>query len=177
VEQRIGGHDNSSVVLFQANSGSPVMRFSNATHVCLLNSMGICDEDNDDDAEFGFAVVRLIETDVRSNALDRCSDYDELFSDMSEKTSTCLLPEISISALLVMHDLAVAASLSAASPGTTSPSSVLPIPRVLPPDSWKYVFSHNFRMRRGRQASLRSLIRQRRSSSSNFPHLLCIPVL
>ena len=151
MEQRGGQEGSSSVVLFQANNGSAVMRFSNGTHVCVLSNMGLGDDDNDNDTENGFAVLRLTETRGRSNSADGI-EGDDMFTDISMEATASHSSAIDISALLVMHDLAVLAIVSCTAPTLPLPSPVLPIPRVLPPASCKYVLSHNVRLQQGRQA-------------------------
>jgi hypothetical protein len=148
VEQRGGREGSSSVVLFQASNGNAIMRFSNATHVCLLHSISAVDEDNDDSAESAFAVVRLIETEGNCDV-----DADDMFTDISIDTPASLQPRIDVSALLVMHDLAVPALLAGALPAAILPAPVLPAPKVLPPSSYSYVFSHNSRMKQGCEVS------------------------
>ena len=149
VEQRGGKEGSRSVVLFQASNGNAIMRFSNATHVCLLHSITSVDEDNDDSAESAFAVVRLIETEGNYSVVDT----DDMFTDISMHTPASLQPRIDVSALLVMHDLAVPALLAGALPSPILPAPVLPAPKVLPPSSYSYVFSHNSRMKQGCEAS------------------------
>ena len=144
---------SSSVVLFQANNGSPVMRFSNATHVCLLNSLSMSVEDEDDDGvDCAFAVVRLVETGGLSSA-DGRGENDDMFTDISMETSASLPFNSTATALLVMHDLAVSATPRTAAASALVPTPTLPIPKVLPPASYKFVFAHNSRLRHGREAS------------------------
>jgi len=115
--------------------------------------MGLGDEDNGSDAEHAFAVMRLTdatETGVRSSSDG--IDGDDMFTDISMEAPGAHPPSIDISALLVMHDLAVLAIVSCTAPTLPLPSPVLPIPRVLPPASCKYVLSHNVRLQQGRQA-------------------------
>jgi len=169
VEQRGGQEGSSSVVLFQANNGSAVMRFSSGTHVCVLSNMGLGDDDNDNDTENGFAVLRLTETRGRSNSADGI-EGDDMFTDISMEATASHSSAIEISALLVMHDLAVPAAIPCAAPALV-PSPILSVPRVLPPASFKcvlhplppckivtllvrYVFSHNSRLKQGRQVRL-----------------------
>jgi hypothetical protein len=151
---RLGGQDgSSSVALFQAKNGNPVMRFSNATHVCLLNHTSMCVEDDDDDAECAFAVVRLIESGHCLSSADGNRENDDMFTDILMDASASAQSSVNVTALLVMHDLAVPAMLPTAAAAASVPSSTLPIPKVLPPASHKYVFSHNSRLRQGREAS------------------------
>ena len=145
------------------------MRFSSGTHVCVLSNMGLGDDDNDNDTENGFAVLRLTETRGRSNSADGI-EGDDMFTDISMEATASHSSAIEISALLVMHDLAVPAAIPCAAPALV-PSPILSVPRVLPPASFKcvlhplppckivtllfrYVFSHNSRLKQGRQVRL-----------------------
>jgi hypothetical protein len=148
-----GQHGSSSVALFQANNGNPVMRFSNATHVCVLNNTSTGVEDDDDDVECAFAVVRLIDSGRRLSSADGDCENDDMFTDISMDASASAQSIVSVTALLVMHDLAVPTMHPAAAAATSLPSSTLPIPKVLPAASCKYVFSHNSRLKQGREAS------------------------
>lgn len=138
-------------MLFQATNGSPVMRFSNASHVCILNSISADDGVKNDNSERAFAVLRLIETDRRSSSHlnDECHD---MFTDISMDASAAIPPCISVTALVVMHDLAVPVQSAAAA--FPVPSPALPVPKVLPSSAHKYVFSYNSRLRRGQEVSI-----------------------
>lgn len=151
VEQHGGAESSSSVVLFQASNGSPVMRFSNATHVCVLGNASVDDEINDDDAERAFAVVRLIGTSSCPSTHVNDEGHD-MFTDIPMDASASVLSGISVTALVVMHDLAVSVRSAAAS--LPAPSPILPIPKMLPAASHKYVLSYNSRLRRGQEASV-----------------------
>jgi hypothetical protein len=145
---------SSSVQLFQASNGGPVMRFSNATHVCMLNNVSSTVEDDDSAPECAFAVVRLVDDDNQSSA-NRDNETDDMFTDIPMEANASFRSLVTITALLVMHDLAVPATLAAAPAAIPIPSPALPIPKILPPASYTYVFSHNARLRQGRQASSR----------------------
>ncbi len=136
-------------MLFQATNGSPVMRFSNATHVCALNNTRA--DDQFDDAECAFAVVHLRETGGQP-AGNLNDDGDDMFTDIPMDASACAPSGVSVAALLVVHDLAVAARAAEAS-DVLVPATVLPVPKVLPSASYTYVLSHNSRLRRGQEAS------------------------
>lgn len=148
---------SSSVQLFQASNGGPVMRFSNATHVCMLNNVSSTVEDDESAPECAFAVVRLVDDGNVSSA--KCdNETDDMFTDISMETNASFRSLVTITALLVMHDLAVPATLAAAPAAVPIPSPTLPVPKVLPPTSYKYVFSHNARLRQGREASSRLIL-------------------
>jgi hypothetical protein len=142
---------SSSVVLFQATNGNPVMRFSNATHVCVLNNACADDDVDVENAERAFAVLRLAATDGRSSPHSN-NDGNDMFTDISMGASASVPTGISAIALIVMHDLAVHARSADAS--LPAPSPVLPIPKVLPSASHQYVLSYNARLRRGQEASI-----------------------
>ena len=137
------------MVLFQATNGSPVMRFSNATHVCAINNTR--PDDQFDDAESAFAVVHLLETGGRP-AGNINDDGDDMFTDIPMDASACAPSGVSLAALLVVHDLAVAARAADAS-DVPVPATVLPVPKVLPSTSYMYVLSYNSRLRRGQEVS------------------------